>query len=107
MALYTLNEAISVVGGFYNMILVAIVMIIFVSFLRKPVKGIYMKPWKLLFFALCIYIIEEISQILLNVFGIPIPKILFPIYETVMITTFIYMLLMQKEYMKTGKMRKW
>ena len=107
MVLYTLTDAISTVGGFYNIALVAIVMIMFVFFLRKHSKAIYMKPWKLLFFALCVYIIEEISQILLNVVGMQIPKVLFPLYEMIMITTFIYMLLIQKEYMKTGKKRKW
>ena len=103
-----LAECLNLVGGFYNMILVIIVIVLFISFLRKGSNRIiYMKPWKLLFFAICVYVIEEISQLLLNVFGVPIPKILFPIYEMIMITTFIYMLLMQKEYMKTGKMRKW
>lgn len=105
--LYTLNDAISTVGGFYNLVLVAVVMVMFVFFLRNPSRRIYIKPWKLLFFTLCVYVVEEISQVLLNVAGWPIPKIIFPIYEMIMITTFIYMLLMQKEYMKSGKMRKW
>ena len=57
-------------------------------------------PWRLLAAALGIYIIEDILTIL-NGLGITnTPKILPPIFEFVIITLFIYMLLAQKEDLK-------
>ena len=96
-----LTESLGLVAPYYNLVLVTIVVILFIVFLRRQDLTISKKPWKLLFAAILIYILEEI----LTVTGISdignMYKILHPLLEMGMIGLFIYMLLSQREYLRS------
>ena len=102
-----------VIGGFLikpvtylNLILVIIVIFLFIKmFLRKSHKKIYLKPWVLLFIGVLIFVLEEILTVLRHSGIIKfINESNYLIYngffEMAIITSFIYMLLLQKEHVK-------
>ena len=93
-------ECLGQVSGVYNLVLVVVIMILFSRFLKKPSKAIYKKPWQVLFFALWIYIIEEGFNIFNKLSVYSLHPVVYPIFEMIIITSFIYMLLLQKEYLK-------
>jgi hypothetical protein len=96
-----LTESLGIVAPYYNMVLVVIVVILFIVFLRRQDLDISKKPWKLLFAAIMIYIVEELLTVTkISEIG-NMYKILHPLLEMGMIALFIYMLLSQREYLKS------
>jgi len=88
------------VAPFYNLALVAVVVILFIRlFLLNP-KKVYLKPWKLLFAALLVYIGEQTITIVEQAGVIDVSALLFPILEMIIISLFIYLLLLQREYVR-------
>lgn len=100
-----LGASLEIVAPYYNIVLVIIVLILFAKFFSLKNKNVYMKPWKLLFFVIMVYIIEEFINILQNIYSFEISVLLFPIFEMIMIILFIYMLLLQKEYITKNKLK--
>ena len=98
MSLYT--ECVGYIAPFYNLALVLIVVFMFIKLFLTPNKKIYLKPWKMLFYALLIYVFEEILTVL-DASGFAINILVYPVLEMAIITCFIYMLLIQKEYTKS------
>ena len=88
------------VAPYYNLVLVVIVVLLFIKLLRTPAKKIFVKPWKFLFAALLIYILEEILTVAEGLSSISFPGWIFPMLEMAMIILFTYMLLIQKEHVK-------
>jgi len=95
-----LTYCIGRVAPIYNLVLVVVVIILFVHLFNTPRKKTYIKPWKFLFVAVLIFVVEEIITVLDQAAVIAVPKIVFPLLEMVIITAFIYMLLLQREYVK-------
>jgi len=91
------------VAPYYNMVLVLIVIALFAALFKKENRGIFIKPWKFLFFAILVYVIEELLTITNGVGITNTPRILNSLFEMVIITSFIYMLLIQREYVKSSK----
>ncbi|MBI4440330.1 hypothetical protein HY638_05140 [Candidatus Woesearchaeota archaeon] len=88
------------VAPYYNLILVLVVGFMFLRLFSMQNKGVYLKPWKLLFAALCVYIIEEFLTVF-NAIGIAnVPRIMNAVLEMIMVILFIYILLLQKEYLE-------
>lgn len=96
-----ITECLGLVAPYYNLVFVAIVIILFSIFLRNPSKKLYIKPWKLLFLAILTYVVEEILTVFNDMNIISVNKLVAPLLEMIMIGLFIYMLLLQKEYLKT------
>ena len=92
--------ALGMVAPFYNLVLAAIAMFLFMKLFSSPNRLVYLKPWKVLFAAFIIYIIEELFTVLRNIGVADLPVILNGIFEMVIISLFIYMLFIQKEYVK-------
>ncbi len=91
------SACIGTAAPYYNIVLVLILIPLFIKLLTIKNKKINLKPWKILGIALSIYVVEEILTIL-NGLGITnSPSILPPVFEFIIITLFIYMLLAQKE----------
>ncbi|MBU0627977.1 MAG: hypothetical protein KKC75_02215 [Nanoarchaeota archaeon] len=90
------------VAPYYNLALVVIVIFLFVRLFRTPSKKTNLKPWKFLFAALLVYVLEEIITVFHMANVITAPKVLFPLLETIIITLFIYVLLSQREKIKNG-----
>ena len=99
-------NALGLAAPYYNLALVLIVILLFLRLFRTRNKNAYTLPWKLLFFAVLVYVAEEIVTVIAATGLIHPPKVLFPVFEMIIITTFIYMLLLQKEYVSNPKKRK-
>ena len=94
------TECLGFVAPYYNLVLVAIVIILFIIFLRNPSKKVYLKPWKLLLAALLVFIVEEILTVFNDLDMINISVLIAPLLEMLIIGLFIYMLLLQRDYLK-------
>ncbi|MBW3019280.1 hypothetical protein KY329_03795 [Candidatus Woesearchaeota archaeon] len=83
----------------YNLGLVVLAAILFIRLFTVKVrnKKVYLTPWKLLFFAMIIFVIEEVLTILRTKDIVNIPIHINGFFELVIIITFIYALLLQKE----------
>ena len=95
-----LETCLGIVAPYYNLALVIVVILLFLKLFSIKTKRIYILPWKILFFALLIYVFEEIVTVLAMSNIIVVFPLMFPVLEMVIITSFIYMLLLQKEYVK-------
>lgn len=95
-----LGLAFGIVAPWYNLALVAVAACLFVQVFKTapPGKKVYVFPWKLLFFALIVFIIEEALTVLRQRAIIMIPVHINAFFELAIISAFIYTLLLQKEY---------
>src|SRR3989338_5273527 len=92
--------ALSMVAPMYNLVLAAIALFLFIKLFSLPNRLIYLKPWKVLFAAFLIYLIEETFTVLRKIGFANLPIIINGIFEMIIISLFIYMLFVQKEYVK-------
>ena len=97
----TLAECIGKVAPYYNLVLVALVIIMFITLFKKKHEHYYHLPWKLLFIGVLIFVAETALTIMEGLGVIDEPSLVAPFMEMVIITLFIYMLLMQREYVKS------
>ncbi len=94
----TLAYCLGRVAPYYNLVLVVIAIFLFLKLFKTQNKKTYIKPWKFLFAAVLVYLGEEIITVFDMANIISVPKIVFPLLETVIITLFIYVLLLQREH---------
>lgn len=99
MTAVNLGEAVGFVAPYYNLVLVLILVMVFIIFLRKTTKKVYKTPWKFLFAALMVYIIEEILTVLQGLNIITLSRLIAPILEMIIISLFIYMVFLQRDYL--------
>ena len=98
------NLALIQVLPYLNMVLVILVIGFFIRmFMRESHGKIFVLPWKLLFTAVLLFVLEEVLTILLHAGVITcIHGGNYLIYngflEMAMVTLFIYMLLIQREH---------
>ncbi len=87
----------------YNLGLAVAVILLFVRLFRTPpvFRNIYLKPWKIIFVAFGIFILEEVITILRQAGIINIPVHINGFFELAIIAVFIYTLLLQKEHVQT------
>jgi hypothetical protein len=91
------------IAPYYNLVFVAVLVALFIYFFAMPNRhNTYDTNWKLIFWAIMIFIVEEIMTVLGAAGLITFPKILFAFFEMVMISLFLYMCLLQKERVKHG-----
>ena len=99
-------NCLGLVAPYYNMVLVVIVVILFINLFRRSDKKTFIMPWKFLFFAICVYVVEEIATIMASANLIILHGLINVILETIIVTLFIYMILIQREYVKNEKTAK-
>ncbi|MFC1728026.1 hypothetical protein ACFLZ7_01010 [Nanoarchaeota archaeon] len=99
----SLGEAFGLVAPYYNLVFILIVLALFIKLLGIKNRRVYNKPWLLLFIAIIILIVETLMTILRGVGLLAFPSFVFGLFEMGMITLFIYMLLLQKQFIKSGK----
>lgn len=95
-----LTVALGLAAPYYNLMLVIITAYLFIKLFNTPIKNkkVYLKPWKLIFIALFVFIIEEVLTVLRAAGYISIPIHINGFFELIIISLFIYTLLLQKEY---------
>jgi len=95
-----LAYCLGIVAPYYNLVLVFIVILLFLKLFKTPNKKTYLRPWKFLFAAVLIYVGEEVITVSDMAGTIIVSPMVFPLLETLIITLFIYALLLQKENVK-------
>ena len=93
-------NALGAVAPYYNLAMVCVAVYLFIKLFRTPIKAknVYVLPWKYLFAAVIIYILEEIFTVLRSAGIITIVEHVNGFFELVIISLFIYALLLNKEY---------
>ncbi len=101
-----LGDCVRIVAPYYNLALVLVVIYFFIKlFLTRTTA--FLKPWKLLFAAVMVYVVEQVLTVLKFAELISYPIIVNSFMEMAIITLFIYMLLSQSYYLKNkGKQDK-
>jgi hypothetical protein len=90
-----LGIALGIVAPYYNLALVVIVVGLFLYlFSLPPRKGVSILPWKYLFAAVIVYIIEELLTILRAAGIITIFEHINGFFELLIIALFVYALLL-------------
>ncbi|MEM4254434.1 MAG: hypothetical protein QXR48_03580 [Candidatus Woesearchaeota archaeon] len=93
--------ALGMIAPYYNLILVLVAVLLFIALFRTEQKAkVFLFPWKLVFFSLIIYVIEEGLTILRALGIVDIPVHINGFFELIIVSAFIYALLLQKEYIK-------
>ena len=97
-----LASAVAMVAPYYNLALVVVAVGLFLVLFKTPpkTKEIHIFPWKLIFGAVIVFIAEEILTVLRAAGIINIPVHINGFFEIVIISLFIYALLLQKEHVK-------
>ena len=92
-----IGQRLGIAAPYYNLALVIVVLLLFWKFLKIPTK-LYKLPWKFLLAGVLVFVLEEIVVIA----GLLTEETHFVVgfFEMVIILLFIYMLLLQKEYIK-------
>lgn len=85
------------VAPYYNLVLVIIAGILFLHLIYMSKKvPLFIRPWKILFAALIIFVIEEILTIARFAGIVHIPVHINGFFELLIISLFVYALLLQK-----------
>lgn len=96
-----LGVAAGMVAPYYNLALVIAVIWLFITLFKTERKAkVFLFPWKLIFFAVLVFVAEEVLTILRAAGVIDIPIHINAFFELVIIAIFIYALLLQKEHIK-------
>lgn len=96
----TMAECLGTVAPYYNLALVLIVLFLFAKLFFIPNKKIFVLPWKFLFAAVLIYVVEELLTVLNSAGALAVPRRINAFFEFMIIIIFVYLLLMQKEFLK-------
>jgi len=93
--------ACAIVSPYYNLVFALIALYMFLKLLKTKAKSkkVFLLPWKLILFALLIYMVEEIITVFRAMGWISIPIHINGFFELVIISLFIYTLLLQKQYL--------
>lgn len=102
----TLGESIRLVAPIYNLVLVAIVIVMFIILFKNAKKSYFVKPWKFLFYIILLFVFEEIMTVLIHLNVIDYPRIIHAGIEMLMVSFFIYALLSQTEYIDKVKKKR-
>ncbi|MBD3164330.1 hypothetical protein GF323_03955 [Candidatus Woesearchaeota archaeon] len=97
------GECLGVVAPYYNLVFVLVVLLMFFKLFSIKNKKLFLLPWKLLFAAVGIYILEEMLTVFKNVGMVELPRIYNAVFEFFIISIFIYLLLVQKQYLTNKK----
>lgn len=89
--------ALNLVSPYYNLAFAAVALYLFIKLFQTEAPAKQLFPWKVLFAAFLIYIVEELLTVLRAAQLIVIPVHINGFFEFVIITLFIYTLLKQKE----------
>lgn len=91
------------IAPYYNIIFGAIALFMFYRlFSMKRRKDIFITPWYYLYLAILMFMIETVLAILYGWSIYIVPHFVFGILEMIMVTSFTYMLFLQREYIKRG-----
>lgn len=94
--------AVAMVAPYYNLGFTIVVIYLFVQLFRtyREGQGVYFAPWGYVFAAVMIFVLEEVITILRQAGLIEIPLHINGFFELVIISVFIYALLLQRDWIR-------
>lgn len=96
-----LTVAMGMVAPYYNMLFVLIAVGLFIILFRTRNDTVFMKPWYLFFVCLMLFVCEEVLTIVRAAGYLQfIPQFTNAFWELGIITIFIYIALIQREYVR-------
>ena len=96
----SITDALTIAAPFYNLAMVVIVLALFSKLFNHHPKNAFLKPWYFVFAAVMVFILEEVITILRAAGVIDITLYINGFFELVIISLFIYTLLLVKENVK-------
>jgi len=96
------TQAIGMVAPYYNLAFTVVVVYLFIQLFRTYREGrkVYFAPWGYIFAALMVFVLEEVITVLRVANLIQIPLQINGFFELVIISLFIYALLLQREWVR-------
>ena len=96
---YELLYALGTAAPYYNLVFAFVALLLFIRLFRTHAKNkaTLLFPWKLLFVGMLVFIIEEVLTVLRLTGILHIPVYINGFFELVIVTLFLYALLIQKE----------
>ena len=86
---------------YYNFLIGLVNTLLLIRLFTIPVKeNIYLKPWKILFIAGLVFLLEEIFVLLRAMNLMKVPLYVDGYFGLIIIALFLYMVLLQKEYIQ-------
>ena len=98
----SLTAALGLTVPYFNLTLVLVVLYLFYRLFREPTRKGYLLPWKVIFIAVLVYIVEEALTALRAIGLVTIQAHINGFFEIAIIILFIYAVLMQKQYITKG-----
>lgn len=100
----SLGASLGQAAPLYNlgMVIIALYLFYHLFTLRVKDRRVYLLPWKLMCAALLIFVLEELLTVLRGLDFVSIPLHINGFFEVLIIGTFIYALLLQKEHVKNS-----
>ena len=95
-------DAITISAPYYNLAFVLIVLFLFGKLFATKIrnKKVFLRPWRFLFAAVLVFIVEEFITVLRAAGIVTVTKHINGFFELIIIALFIYMLLVQKEHVE-------
>ena len=100
-------NALGQIAPIYNLGFAIIVFYLFFRVFRTHARRksrVYITPWIFVFVAFCIYVFEAVFTVLRKMAVVNIPVHINGFFELIIISLFIYALLLQKDYVKKHHM---
>jgi hypothetical protein len=103
----SISTALATAAPYYNLAFVAVAFFLWYHILaHTPTKkGVFLLPWKLILVGVLMFVLETVLTILRAAGVISIGRHINGFFELVIITVFIYALLVQKEYIQKQKLK--
>lgn len=97
-----LSLAIAQSAPMYNLAMVFIAVFLFIQLFKTKSKNkkLYMTPWKFMFIAVLIFVFQEFLSVIRAEEFIDVPVYINGFFELAIVVSFIYILLLQKAYVK-------
>jgi uncharacterized membrane protein YjjP (DUF1212 family) len=97
-----LADALTIAAPYYNLVLVAIMLFLFGKLFSLKNKGVFVRPWYFVFAAVIVFIIEEVITILRAAHFVDISLHINGFFELLIISLFIYTLLILREHVQAS-----
>lgn len=98
------TQALGLIAPYYNLAFVFVAVILFIKLFRiyKETRIGYIKPWVFVFLAMCVYIAEAVFTVVRSAGIFHLPHHVNGYFELIIISLFIYALLLKREQIKSG-----
>jgi len=95
-----ITNSIALAAPYYNLILFAIAIILFLKLIPNATRRMYALPWNVLFVAVIVFLIEQLLSVLRQTGIVYSPVHINGFFQLVIASLLVYCLLIQKEHVQ-------